>query len=215
MGAHPTEPIFLTQRSWTIYGVLPTGYSPSPFVLGPAILIRQVDPNEHYVLNAQFAPGPYGDDQGISKQEYAGSINYPTTPCPAAKCVASLSRLAGAIYGTSFQLVKTLYNPVLAPSGTYYIDGPDNPEGETNSLYVWWATQSPSCFRRSVKLFCGTFDEFYDPLMLEETFTPTDNTYSVGAATPIEWFAPGNQSVIFSSTRPMSLENAFDIAGND
>jgi hypothetical protein len=217
MGAHPTDPIFLTQRSWIIYGALPAGYSPSPFVLAPHILIRQVDFNEHYDLSAQFAPGPYGDDQGISKQEYAGSINYPTTPCPAAKCVVSLSHLGGPIYGTNFQLVKTLYNPVLAPSGTYYIDGPSNPEGETNTLYVWWGIQSPNCFRRSVKLFAdtGEVDGSGNPIIEEQTFTPTDNTYSVGPATPIEWFAPGNQSVTFSSLPGPALLNAFEIAGND
>lgn len=216
MGAHPTQPIFLTQRSWTIYGVLPTGYSQSPFVLAPRILIRQVDPQDHYVLNAQFAPGPYGDDQGISKQEYAGSPNNPTTPCPAAKCVATLEHLAGSIYGTQFGLIKTLYNPVLAPSGTYYIDGPDKPVGESNTLYVWWSVSSPSVFRRSVKLYCATVDDYYDPVMLEETFVPTDNDYNVGMATPIEWFAPGNQSVSFSSNHPiLDLQNAFEIEGND
>lgn len=215
MGTDPYNPIFESQRAWTIYATLPPGYQPSQFGLSPHILIKKIDYQDDYVYFGQYAPGPYGNDQGYSTQHFAGSPNNPSTPCPAAKCLVSIYAASGHIYGTSFQLVKTLFNPVLAPSGTYYIDGPAKPDGETNTLYVWWGIQSPSCFRRSVKLFCITINDLYEPVMLEETFTPTDNDYNVGSSTPIEWFAPGNQSVTFTSTHGLDLQNAYEVAEND
>lgn len=225
MGTNPSAPVFFgSQRSWTIYGALPPGYSPSPFILTTAILTRKLDPNDDYDFGGQFAPGIYGDDQGISKQEYAGSVNNPTTPCPASKCDVNLNDIRGSIYGSNAQYIYELFNPVLSSTGDYYINGPLNPDGETNTLYVWWATQSPSRFRRSITINAQTgYDEFtFEPINETETFVPDDNTYSVGGSYDMRrWIAPGNQSATFVSMAmpgvsfvPVLL-NAYEIAPND
>lgn len=226
MGTDPFNPIFLTQRGWTIYATLPTGYSPSAYILSTAILTRKLDFNDDYVFGGQFAPGPYGDDQGISKQEYAGSVNNPTTPCPASKCDVNLNDIRGSLYGSNGQFLfdGELINPVLSPSGLYYIDGPLNPDGESNTLYVWWCNQSPSRFRRSIKIYAiiGYDDVTGDPIIDEKTIVPNDDNYNVGFSTGImNWRAPGNESAQFVSIpAPGSqvvpeLLGAFEIDGND
>ena len=220
MGLHPYDPAFYgSQRGWVIYGVLPPGYSPSPIVLSAFRLIKKIDPYDDYTIGS-VDTGPYGE--GISEQHFSGSINNPTIPCPANQCGPVLEHLSGSIYGASFGFMYELVNPVLAPSGDYYINGPLNEPGEPNTLYVWWSVRSPSLFRRSVKLFAelGT-DEFGHLIIGEQTFTPTDDTYNVGASTPIQWYAPGNQSVTFTSIPAPTEEiapillSAYEIDGNN
>jgi hypothetical protein len=216
MGTDPYDPTFFgSQRAWTLYATLPAGGGPTPFVPTTNILVRQVDPNDQYSLMGQYAPGVYGNDQGYSTQEYAGSVNNPTIPCPADKCVVAVSSNASGIYGNAFQLVKELVNPYKPAGSSYYISGGLNPPGTLNTLYVWWGIQAAFCFRRSVKLYCETTDALGNTSIVDNTFVPSDNEYNVGLSTPIQWFEPGNQSVTFTSYSGFSLQNAFDIAPND
>jgi hypothetical protein len=216
MGTDPSDPTFYgSQRAWTPYATLPAGGGPSPFVPTTNILTRQIDPSDDYNLGGEFAPGVYGNDQGYSRQEYAGSYNNPTTPCPANECILMIGSNASLIYGNSFQLIKELLNPYKPAGSSYYVSGPMNAPGTVNTLYVWWGIQAAYCFRRSVKLYCETEDASGNVSMVNSTFTPTDDNYNVGPSTPIQWFAPGNESVIFSSYNGFTLQNAFEIAPND
>jgi hypothetical protein len=205
MGTDPFNPIFLTQRSWTLYATLPTGYNPSQFVPDTNLLIKQQDINDRYVLFGQYAPGPYGE--GESSQRYAGSSNNPTTPCPADKCI-SMVAASGGVYGNLFAVTKTLVNPVKPPGYTYYIDGPLNPYPDPNTLCVWWEFNATYCFRRPVVLTCDC-----DGVIQNQTFTPTDDNYTT-MSTPVEWYTPGNASVTFSFVGYFG-DVTYDIAPND
>lgn len=208
MGIDPFNPIFLTQRGWTIYATLPTGYSPSQFVPDTNLLIKQQDINDRYVYFGQYAPGPYGE--GESSQRYAGSLNNPTTPCPADKCISMLSTSGpgGLTYGNTFNVTKTLVNPIKPPGYTYYIDGPLNPYPDPNTLYVWWEFTATYCFRRPVTLTCDC-----DGVIQNQTFTPTDDNYTT-MSTPVEWYTPGNASATFNFVSYFG-DVTYEIASND
>lgn len=206
MGTDPFNPIFLSQRSWTLYATLPTGYSPSQFIPTTSILIKQQDINDRYVFFGQYAPSPYG--YGESSQRYAGSSNNPTTPCPADKCISMLVTGSGLTYGDGFNVTKILVNPVKPPGYTYYISGPYNPYPDPNTLYVWWEFASTYCFRRPVVLTCEC-----DGVIQNQTFTPTDDNYTT-MATPVEWYTPGNASATFSFVSGFG-DVTYDIAPND
>jgi len=206
MGTDPFNPIFLSQRSWTLYATLPTGYAPSQFIPTTSILIKQQDINDRYVFYGQYAPSPYG--YGESSQRYAGSSNNPTTPCPADKCISMLVTGSGLTYGDGFNVTKILVNPVKPPGYTYYIDGPYNPYPNPNTLYVWWEFASTYCFRRPVVLTCEC-----DGVIQNQTFTPTDDNYTT-MATPVEWYTPGNASATFSFVSNFG-DVTYDIAPND
>jgi hypothetical protein len=206
MGTDPFNPIFLSQRSWTLYATLPTGYSPSQFAPDTNILIKQQDINDRYVFFGQYAPSPYGF--GESSQLYAGSSNNPTTPCPADKCISMLATGSGFTYANTFNITKQLVNPVKPPGYTYYISGPYNPYPDPNTLYVWWEFNATYCFRRPVVLTCEC-----DGVIQNQTFTPTDDNYTT-MATPVEWYTPGNASATFSFVSGFG-DVTYDIAPND
>jgi hypothetical protein len=190
---------------------LPTGYSASVFVPDVNILTKPIDPNDQYYSVGNIVPGIYGNDQGFSRDYYPGTPNAPTTPCPANKCILMVTD--GPVYGITFQELRTITNPVLGPGG-YYIDGPTNYPA-TDTLYVWWGIQAAYGFRRNVTLYCDTFDSSSNPILQTQTFTPTDDNYNVAQATPIEWYAPGNQSVTFTGYIGLTLYPAYEIDGND
>ena len=208
MGTDPFNPIFLTQRGWTLYATLPTGYNPSQFVPDTNLLIKQQDINDRYVYLGQYAPGPYGE--GESYQRYAGSLNNPTTPCPADKCISTIvtSGPGGFAYANTFNITKQLVNPIKPPGYTYYIDGPLNPYPDPNTLYVWWEFNATYCFRRPVTLTCDC-----DGVIQNQTFTPTDNNYTT-MSTPVQWYTPGNASATFSFVSYFG-DITYEIASND
>lgn len=213
-GLHPSQPaLFGLQRSWTIYSTLPTGYSASNFLPDVNILTKPIDPNDQYNFLGATVPGIYGNDQGIAQDYYPGTPNAPTSPCPVNKCILMVTTTNGPVYGNGFQEIKTIFNPVLGPGG-YYIAGPTN-DPDPDTLYVWWGIQATYGFRRSVTLYCDTFDDSPSPILLTQTFTPTDDNYNVGPATPIEWYAPGNESMTFTGYISFTLYSAYEIDGND
>ena len=213
-GLHPSQPaLFGLQRSWTLYSTLPTGYSASAFVPDVNILTKPIDPNDQYNYIGATVPGIYGNDQGVAQDYYTGTPNAPTSPCPANKCILMTASTNGSVYGNGFQEIRAIINPVLGPGG-YYIDGPTN-DPASDTLYVWWGIQAAYGFRRSVTLYCDTFDSSPSPILKTQTFTPTDNNYNVGAATPIEWYAPGNESMTFTGYISFTLYSAYEIDGND
>jgi hypothetical protein len=216
-GLHPVYPaLFGLQRSWTLYSTLPTGYTASPFSLSYRVLISPVEENDRY-FRFNEVPGIY--NEGISREELTGTFTNVNSPCPLDKCVVSIDHVSGPIYGTSFSYAYTLFNPVLAPSGTYYQNGPDNAPGGTNTLYIWWRTSSPSVFQRSVTIYAETgIDPSGNPVITQTTFVPSDNTYNNGAGAMLFWYAPGNQDAIFTSGEigmPVFIEAAYDVAPND
>ena len=213
MGTDPSFPIFGSQRSWTLYSTLPTGYLDSVFVPDRNILTKPVDFNDQYSLDGADVPGIYGNQYGIAKDYYIGTPNNPTIPCPANQCISMVATSSGPIYSSGYQEIRTIINPVLGPGG-YYIDGPSN-YPSTDTLYVWWGIQAAHAFRRNVTLYCDTFDSTPSPILQTQTFTPTDDNYNVGAATAIGWYAPGNQSVTVTGYIGFTLYSAFEIAVND
>lgn len=218
---HPSNPaLFGSQRSWTIYSTLPTGYTASPFYIYTRELIVPLEPNDRY-FRFNEVQGIYGNDQGKSLEELTGTATTVINPCPANKCVTTLNRGNGPIYGTDFYYSIQLFNPVLDPTGTYYIDGPDNVPGGNNLLYIWWRTSSPSVFRRPVTIHViEALDASGNPIVTTKTFTPTDNTYNTGlyGSTMRQWVAPGNQDVLLTSGEvglPYFYEPVYDVDGND
>lgn len=205
-GSDPLNPIFLTQRSWTLYAILPTGYLASEFVPDSNLLIKQQDINDRYVYFGEYAPSPYGE--GESLQRYAGSPNNPTTPCPANQCISMVTTASGNTYANFFNVTKLLVNPIKPTGYTYYIDGPLNTYPTPNTLYVWWEFSATYCFRRDVVITCEC-----DGVVQNQTFTPTDDNYTTGS-TPVEWYTPGNASVTFSFVSSYG-DVTYEVAPND
>jgi hypothetical protein len=215
---HPSNPaLFGSQRSWTIYSTLPTGYSESPFFLSFRALTSPVEEDDRY-FRSNVVPAIYYE--GTSQEELAGTALVVNNPCPASQCVVALYRGNGFIYGAEGFYAYELTNPILAPSGTYYISGPGaTGPGEINTLHVWYRTSSPSMFRRNVTLYAKTGEDGSgDPIITSNTFTPTDNTYRNADGQLIYWYAPGNEDTTFTAVWPYSPElvlNAYNIAPND
>lgn len=209
MGTIPFDTFFGSQRAWTLYAT-PNGYGTSQFVPGTSVLKNHQDPNDDYTLSGEFAPGIYGNDQGISNQYYAGSTNNPTTPCPANQCVLTINTQGpgGLAYNSTFGITKTLINPVKPSGYTYYINGPLNTYPDPNTLHVWWEFTAPYCFRRPV-----IFSADVDGTINTRTLTPTDDNYT-NFTTPIEWYTPSNSSVTFNFIFSIGYVT-FDIDPND
>jgi len=207
MGTDPYNPIFLTQRGWTIHATLPAGYSPTPYALGTNLLIRQVDVNDWYDgYNAQYAPSPYND--ATSLQVYAGSLNNPTIPCPANQCILMVTN--GVYTNSPGQFTRILLNPVKPPGYTYYINGPMKPDGETNVLHHWWQFPSTYMFCRSVTFQCEE-----DGVPVSKTINPTDDNYT-NMTTPLEWYTPSNSDFTLNFLYSGGdIGNNYDIAPND
>lgn len=205
MGTDPVNPIFETQRGWTIYAATALPY----YFAKNNVLIKHQDNNDDYVYFGQYAPGPYIND-AQSIQYFAGSPNNPTTPCPADKCITMVE---GPAYQDGFAIVRELINPIKPAGYTYYISGPSNyPSPDT--LYVWWGAASTYCFRRQVTLTCAVSDLDGNITIENKSFTPSDDNYNLVYSTGIEWCTPGNVSTTFSFVGYHGFVS-YDIEGND